>query len=61
MEMGHSCKGDSWIINKTKNTSIPNDDVLKSARVLHKYHISCQANEQRERLALRPHVHKYTH
>lgn len=58
--MGCCRKGNLWACcenwnhtnHKLKNsTSIPNDDVLKSTRVLHKCHISCQANEQRERLA----------
>lgn len=57
MKMGRCCKNlwtcwENWNHTnhkekkKKKSTSIPNDDVLKSAHVLHKCHISCQANDR---------------
>lgn len=54
MKMGRCCKNlwtcwENWNHTnhkKKKSTSIPNDDVLKSTHVLHKCHISCQANDR---------------
>lgn len=60
METGRCCKWRLWTWcahwNHTnykfkKSPSIPSDDVPKSTRMLHKCHISCQANEKCERLA----------